>query len=361
MRGPWPYPPWPPRGSEHGTSETDTLQTDVMRFMAILGFVLMAIFALVQAIPLTPASVRPALDDPAELAAELERLRSEVGAARRRLAELQSAAARAEAEAGRAERARDAALQALAQAEEETERARHRREALASAQSALERDLEQTRDLLAEARTDLEERRQELAALEHNIDARRRNSSDVRVDLRRQRRELAETRQKLDSAARLLDTGEESASRAARPADESPAESPDKSAAESPDAGAAEPDGSGFRLFFASEEALASLTAAREVHLYAMLGDRAWRLIGSGSERRFRATSKPARFYEMRPNTVPDTYVSALQKAVTVFDASAVTWGVTLPAGISAQIERLVAQRRGGELVIQADGSVEGP
>ena len=41
------------------------LQTDIMRFMAILSLCLVAIFALVQSIPMTPAEPVPIEPDPA--------------------------------------------------------------------------------------------------------------------------------------------------------------------------------------------------------------------------------------------------------------------------------------------------------
>jgi hypothetical protein len=41
-----------PAASGAAGNDTDALQTDVMRFMAIIGLCLMAVFALVQSIPL---------------------------------------------------------------------------------------------------------------------------------------------------------------------------------------------------------------------------------------------------------------------------------------------------------------------
>jgi len=61
--------------------EIETLQTDIQRFVAILGFCLMAIFALVQAIPVTQTEYNLVIEDLAHKLAEqkaaLDRLRSE--------------------------------------------------------------------------------------------------------------------------------------------------------------------------------------------------------------------------------------------------------------------------------------------
>ena len=49
--------PWQMSHAAYTESESAELQTDVMRFMAILAFCLVAIFAIVQSIPATPAPV----------------------------------------------------------------------------------------------------------------------------------------------------------------------------------------------------------------------------------------------------------------------------------------------------------------
>lgn len=47
-----------------GPDEVEALQTDVMRFMAILGSCLMVIFALVKTIPMAPPDTRPMIEAP---------------------------------------------------------------------------------------------------------------------------------------------------------------------------------------------------------------------------------------------------------------------------------------------------------
>ena len=66
---------------DYGGAENDTLQTDIFRFLAIIGFCLMAVFALVQAIPVTATKTDPVIEDidrnAKAQARELEYLRSE--------------------------------------------------------------------------------------------------------------------------------------------------------------------------------------------------------------------------------------------------------------------------------------------
>lgn len=66
---------------DYGGSENETLQTDIFRFFSIIGFCLMAVFALVQAIPVTNTKPSPVIEDidhnAKAQAGELEYLRSE--------------------------------------------------------------------------------------------------------------------------------------------------------------------------------------------------------------------------------------------------------------------------------------------
>ena len=66
---------------EYGGGENETLETDIFRFFAIIGFCLMAVFALVQAIPVTDTKTDPVIEDidrnAKAQARELEYLRSE--------------------------------------------------------------------------------------------------------------------------------------------------------------------------------------------------------------------------------------------------------------------------------------------
>jgi hypothetical protein len=50
--------------------DAEMLQTDVMRFFAILCLCLMAIFALVKTLPMAPPDTGPAIVEPADLKAE---------------------------------------------------------------------------------------------------------------------------------------------------------------------------------------------------------------------------------------------------------------------------------------------------
>lgn len=117
---------------------------------------------------------------------------------------------------------------------------------------------------------------------------------------------------------------------------------------------AAEPDG--FSLRFESDQALMRLVASSKVGLYAIDAGRARRMTVSDSRISFWDASTPNTFHEMESATVPTPVVDALAR--TGSSTAAVSWGVTLPQKLRAQLDSLMAGRSGGDLVIGTDGNL---
>ena len=116
-----------------------------------------------------------------------------------------------------------------------------------------------------------------------------------------------------------------------------------------------EPKDEGFTLRFASDTALKALVARDEVGLYAINGDRAMRLGGDRGRLVFWQASLPKQFHEMDASTVPADVSAALRRSTSSADVS---WGVTLTAKLSRQLNRYLQEATGGELVIAADGNL---
>lgn len=70
------------------SDDVEMLQTDVMRFFAILCLCLMAIFALVKALPMAPPAARPTMAEPMNLTAAAQSLQNQIAALRKKLAGL---------------------------------------------------------------------------------------------------------------------------------------------------------------------------------------------------------------------------------------------------------------------------------
>ncbi|RLB96936.1 MAG: hypothetical protein DRH90_24110, partial [Deltaproteobacteria bacterium] len=72
------------------SNDVEMLQSDVMRFFAILCLCLMAIFALVKALPMSPPADRPTIVEPPNLKAEVASLQKEIAVLKDKLAKTQS-------------------------------------------------------------------------------------------------------------------------------------------------------------------------------------------------------------------------------------------------------------------------------
>ena len=112
----------------------------------------------------------------------------------------------------------------------------------------------------------------------------------------------------------------------------------------------------GFTLRFASDAALMRSVAAHHVGVYAIDAGRARRMTVSESRISFWEASTPNSFHEMEARTVPVAVVDALVRSGAPSDA--VQWGVTLPGRMTAQLDALMQENRGGELVIGAGGNI---
>jgi hypothetical protein len=112
----------------------------------------------------------------------------------------------------------------------------------------------------------------------------------------------------------------------------------------------------GFTLRFASDAALMRAVAARHVGLYAIEQGRARRMTVSESRISFWDASTPNTFHEMESGTVPLPVIEALGRAGAGTDS--VSWGVTLPGRMKAQLDELLRAHRGGSLIITADGDI---
>ena len=112
----------------------------------------------------------------------------------------------------------------------------------------------------------------------------------------------------------------------------------------------------GFTLRFASDAALMRSVAAHRVGVYAIDAGRARRMTVSESRISFWDASTPNSFHEMEADTVPVAVVDALARSGAT--SGQVQWGVTLPGKMTAQLNALMQEHRGGELIIGAGGNI---
>jgi septal ring factor EnvC (AmiA/AmiB activator) len=301
-----------------------------MRFLSIIGLCLMAVFALVQGIPVPEKgkSVQ---------SSQAARLRQDVRAQQVRVQELQAGLHTLKSAMFRTQRVLVSAEHHLVQLARQTQEARVARDRLEAQVDGLGHQLEQGRRELADIEQASMQEQQNLAELQGRL-------SGVQAQLDRSRRQIA----KLKRQSRQL------RHKAVKPAaDTRPPPAPAPVSVTSP-----EPDRQGFTLRFVSDEALDRLVAAGRVTLYAMADKQAWRLSLDAGRPAAARGPYPGWFHEMSAVTVPAHYLHGLDKVPDGPGRSAVVWGVQLPSATRQAIASLTRGQPGGELVIRGDGQV---
>lgn len=310
--------------------DVEMLQTDVMRFFAILCLCLTAIFALVKALPMAPPDAAPTIVEPADLKTEAELLQKKVAALKENLSEMQTRVSTARADAERAS--------ALAVNAAKTE------EAVLARVVAAKEELEKVSQTLDDTRHEIEVRESSLVRIAEDIAGKRRLQGELQRQIENETQTLATIRLKIGRIQANLDQKVTIDRKI-------PQKPPEKETA-------SEPVQKGFTLRFASDDALETLIADGNVKFYALAGKKAWRLMLSGGKPVYIETESPRQIYEMETLTVPADYVSVFRRQIAAFGRDTTTWGVTLPARTTVSINDLVKGRKGGDLIITAGGGV---
>ncbi|MBT8368937.1 MAG: hypothetical protein KJP23_29950 [Deltaproteobacteria bacterium] len=308
--------------------DVEILQTDVMRFFAILCLCLMAIFALVKALPMAPADDGPKISEPDDLRKEAQSLQFEIVALKKKLAETHTQL--------------DAAADAAQQSSLQTQQAEKDEQAFLTRLSLTRQELKEVSHSLKKTGGALKQREKKLAELLSAINDKQRIRSELKTQIENETRDLRQIQAALDRAREKANHRQNQHS-AKKPAEESRKQQPVRK---------------GFTLRFASDEALQSLVAGGKVKFYAMAAQKAWQLQLSGGRPVYTSAKSPRQIYEMETATVPIDFLAAFKRQVAAFGRTTLTWGVTLPAQTTASINRLIAGRDGGDLAIMPDGEV---
>lgn len=346
--------PWSRAGFDHtaeSRANVELLETDVMRFMAILGFCLMAIFALVQSIPPAALTTEAQTTTVVPPSALMDDARTKLEQLNQQLGEIAT-----EVEKARLER--DSTLATLGSLKTSEQ-------ALAQRQSRARAHYRQQLANIATAEQKLRTEEHALSALQA-----RRETAPTTVDTS-QTAKTEERRQPKDTIAKPIDNAPAPVHTAhAR----TPAPTPTAHAASTPvptptptaDAASTpiserspeKPEQRSFVLRFASDTSLRALIAQHEVGFFAFVGDESWRLELDTDVLKYQRAPKPKSYHEMTPATVPPAFIQALQGTVKSDPRRGTGWGVTLPRTVQKQIQRHMQSGTGGTLVIYPDGRV---
>jgi len=353
-------------------SDTDALQTDVMRFMSILGLCLMAVFALVQSLPMHEAGPVQHEPERTQLHADIATQQERAQVLKAELQRLLLLIEQADAEKAEKDHALSDAEQQLTEVVGRTAQAQAEQQRLTSEVKRLQQRLERGHNDLTSLQQAADDKAQSLRALEQRLNLETRKLDDIRQKAREvklkqaeeQRRQAIHVRQrqleeqKQKQAAVRLE--EERQKQAAADQQERAAKILQARVTPAPivEEQTRQPAKKGFTLRFASDEALQRQVAAGSVSLYAMADKQSWRLSLPHGRPVFTDAALPGWFHEMAASTVPLEYARQLEIAVAPRARGAVVWGVQLPPATKRDIASLTRGRQGGELVIASNGRV---
>ncbi|MCP3869511.1 MAG: hypothetical protein GY703_15700 [Gammaproteobacteria bacterium] len=111
-------------------------------------------------------------------------------------------------------------------------------------------------------------------------------------------------------------------------------------------------------LRFESVTALERLMKSGKLGLFVMKGKQAWRMSLDSTGPEFTPVKFPSRFYEMSESTVPGVYQMAFQRIASRTVSTPSQWGVQLPGRTEQQIAHWLNRGGGGMLVIEGNGNV---
>ena len=311
--------------------DAEMLQTDVMRFFAVLCLCLMAIFALVKTLPMAPPEAGPAIARPADRKAEAVMLQKKIAALKEKLDEMQI---RLKVSAAAAEHASARAVKAT-----QTE------EAARDRVDIVKKELEKVSRTLVDTRRAIETRELSLVKILKDIEDKHQVRAQLKTQIENETQSLTKIRERMKRVEEKLDQNQP----------------PNQELVKKPPRGTptAEPVQRGFTLRFASDEVLNRLISNEKVKFYAIAGKNAWRLKLAGERPFYIAAEFPQQIYEMETPTVPSDYAAVFQRQIAAFGRRTLTWGVTLPGRTADSIHQMITGRDGGELVIMADGEVK--
>lgn len=327
-------------------AEIEALQTDVMRFMAILGFILSVIFALVQSIPFIPKSVFPTLEHYESLQADVENLKKHIQLQLDNLDQIRAQIQELEA----IKNTRLVELQKYADD----------REKLMVEKDRVVVDLRRSQDKLLTVEHQLVSQETSLRTLRLKVENERRALIEVQSKIKQLRNNLLEIQQK-DRRIRAQPKVPKEQIKVKKPArplekrksikpielEEKPIKEPEPP-----------PKRIGFTLKFESDQAFNRLLGNGFIKFYVFVGNKTWQVERPGRVIKFTNVKKPTRYHEMDRATVPVEYPKEFKRFVAAHGRGAATWGVALPEAMSRLIQLKIKDKLGGDLVIGAHGRI---
>ena len=288
------------------SDDIEALQTDIMRFLAILAICLMVIFALVQAIPLKSDEGKPSVVDPLEQ--RIESLKN-------RIAEL----SRQEQSLINSVHANQATLKKM------------------------HIDVSVLKKAVGNVRNELRQEQQRLGSLKSEVKEKQKRKVLGEKAIQAINNRIDERNRMLDSLEAKI---EELSKKVKIDGSDSTIPHPKKEVV-------------GFSIKFKSEEALIRLIEEKRISFYAGLKGNYWKFSVSAAQMQLtRESEGRLQAYRMRPETLPEGLKEVASRKLASFSREGINYFVRFPPDILEDIRNRMQGAKGGELIVNAEGNV---
>lgn len=337
--------------------EIESLQTDVMRFMAIIGICLMVIFALVQSLPSNSAatlekqaasayvdSMNSLKDETSHLQESLDRSEEELMVMYEQLDEFQIMMSGLKNSKEAIANLDDQKIRQQVEASTYRKELEQLQQKIidAEAKHALQqKQITNTGGIVTQLQDEIFTKTKQINKLGTKIEQQEKRVELLKSAAKEQEdaiRELNEQLNKEKIAQTVSPTAPSKKVPDSRPAPKSTKE--------------------GFTLRFASDTALFTLVNKKQVILYVTVDGRSWKLRPNAQSAEFIKSGPPGRLYAMNSDTVPANYRMIFSKSDGAGLLAKASWGVTLPNHLSRQVGTIMQENSGGDLVIDERGTL---
>lgn len=314
-----------------------SLETDVMRFMALLGFCLMAVFALIQAIPVSQQTGGVGVNNTDLVAKQLASVREQLETLRERVAQAATLLAQQ--------------AQAIDNLETNNRDLRQTNVSLVQRQTKLEAQLAQLDRRWREQRAAVRQQTADLAVADRALQRLQQDVDRERDSAERLQHDITELSKQLRAAMQPPATSPTAVTEPAKPEPVPSTPSPTPSTVAPPASPQPDPV---LTMRFGSTAAIERLIADGRVVLYGVVDDRAWASSPAGQ---FVRSKKPARPYQLTESP-GRSLINRFRRGSGLVTASAVKWWVNFDNELLRRISLQISDHRSGELVINGAGRV---
>ena len=284
--------------------DAESLQTDTMRFLALMVMCFMLVFALIPAIPMAPVKEKPTIENQEDPRQRIPILIKESEALKAELEELKF----------------------------EIEFARNKKTSVEKQFLNFQEHLESAGKQVRNMEDRLNKNINKLAEINRILLEKGNSLSKITTKIDQEQNSLEQIKKQIDELKKKLFM-----------APTKPESSVKKK---------------GLILRFESDVAMLNLLKTSTIYLYAFDGKACFQLHIKNNQIKFYKSAKPLNYNQMTAQTVPNLILNEFKKSIAKKDLLSLDWGVVLSKAIIKDISKITKHQKNGNITITASGKV---